>query len=127
MAAGSASDPELSAAGHTRATSLASMLKDARITAIFVTEFRRTRQTAEPLAKQLAIEPTVVSSNDLAALLARLKATSGNALVVGHSNTVPAVLEGLGVQAAITIGEDYDNLFIVTRTPAASLVRLRYR
>ena len=38
-------DPDLSDAGKARANALAAMLKDARITAIFTTEYKRTRQT----------------------------------------------------------------------------------
>ena len=50
----------LSEAGKARAQSLAAALKDARITAIFTTAFKRTQQTAEPLAKALGIQLTVV-------------------------------------------------------------------
>lgn len=123
-----AADPDLSASGTARAASLASMLKDAKIAAIYVTEYKRTRQTAEPLARQLGIELTVVPSKDSAALLQKLKSASGNALVVGHSNTVPETIAALGVRDPVTIGEsDYDNLFIVVRSPQPQLVRLHYR
>ena len=46
-------DPDLSDAGRARAESLAAALKDAKITAIYTTEFKRTQQTAAPLAKAL--------------------------------------------------------------------------
>ena len=49
------SDPDLSAAGKARAQSLASMLKDAKITAIYTTRYKRTKQTAEPLAAALGL------------------------------------------------------------------------
>ncbi|MBA2301670.1 MAG: histidine phosphatase family protein, partial [Acidobacteria bacterium] len=89
-------DPDLSDPGKARAESLATALKDARITAIYTTEFKRTRQTAAPLAKALGIEPTVVPAKDFPGLMEKVKAASGNILVVGHSNTVGDVIAKLG-------------------------------
>jgi phosphohistidine phosphatase SixA len=120
-------DPDLSSAGRARAASLARLLEDARIEAIVTTEYRRTRQTAAPLAKALGIQPSVIPASDRQALLARLKSLTGNALVVGHSNTIPEVLSGLGVTESVTIPEsEFDNLFIVVRGSPVS-VRLHYR
>jgi phosphohistidine phosphatase SixA len=127
MMAAAGADPDLSAAGHSRADGLAATLKDARITAIFVTEFKRTQQTAGPLAKSLGLEPTVVSSKDTAGLVQRVKAAAGNVLVVGHSNTVPDIIKALAVES-VTIGDsDYDNLFVVTDGSSPSVLRLHYR
>ena len=122
-------DPDLSTSGHARAASLATLLKDAGITAIFVTEFKRTQQTAAPLAKALGIQVTTLKGNDHAPLLAALKKATGNALVVGHSNTVPEFIKALGVGTPVTIGTaDYDNLFIVSnRQQPPELLRLHFR
>jgi phosphohistidine phosphatase SixA len=118
-------DPSLSAEGRQRAESLADLLKDAGITAIYVTEFKRTHETATPIAKALGITVTEIYSKDLAGLLARLKPGKGRVLVVGHSNSVPEVIKGLGVNQAVTIADaEYDNLFIVT--PQRDLIRLRF-
>jgi phosphohistidine phosphatase SixA len=123
-----AADPGLSAAGQARAASLAAMLKDAGISAIFVTEFKRTRETAAPLAKTLGITPATIAADDAAKLVAELKQVTGNALVVGHSNTVPDVIKALGVSARVAIGdEDFDNLFIVTAGQPPRFARLHYR
>ena len=117
-------DPELSSAGLARAESLANMLRDARITAIYTTEYRRTKQTAAPLAKILGLEPVVVPSKDLGGLAQRIKGTSGNVLVVGHSNTLPDIVKALGVSDSFTIPDsEFDNLVVVQR---GSMVRLRY-
>lgn len=122
-----ASDPELSEAGRARAQSLAAALKDAKIAAIYTTEYKRTRQTAEPLARALGIEVTVVPARDTAALVEKLKG-EGNALVVGHSNTVGPIIERLGVAEPVKLGdEDYDNLFVVVRGEKPTLVRLHFR
>lgn len=128
MMAAAGADPDLSPAGRVRAETLAAMLKDARITQIYVTEYKRTRQTAEPLAKLLGLEPTVTASKDTPGLAARLKTVAGNVLVVGHSDSVPAVVKALGVEEVITIGDsEYDNLLVVMLGPKPSLLRLRYR
>ncbi len=123
-----ATDPDLSDAGRGRAQSLAAALKDAKITAIFVTPYKRTQQTAEPLAKALGLQPTAIDPKDAAGLIDKIKAATGNVLVVGHSNTVPDVLTRLGIADAPKIADsDYDNLFLVIRGDTSSLVRLHYR
>jgi 2,3-bisphosphoglycerate-dependent phosphoglycerate mutase len=121
-------DPDLSEAGRARAAALAFMLKNAGITAIYTTEYKRTRQTAEPLAKALGIEPVTVGARDLPALVAKLKDATGSVLVVGHSNTVPDAIMALGVSEPVTIGDaEYDNLFVVTRGSPPHLLRLQFR
>ncbi|MET0212837.1 MAG: histidine phosphatase family protein [Vicinamibacterales bacterium] len=125
-------DPDLSEAGRTRAESLATLLRDANITAIFATEFKRTQQTAAPLARALGLTVKVIPSKSTADLVKQVEATKGNALVVGHSNSVPDVVKALGISMPVTIGDDdFDNLFIVNRGvnrgTAASLLRLHYR
>jgi broad specificity phosphatase PhoE len=123
-----ANDPELSEAGKARAQSLATLLKDAGVTAIFVTEFKRTQQTAEPLAKALGIQPTVLSVKDAASVVEKIRAANGAALIVGHSNTVPDVLTRLGIANPPKLGDaDYDNLFVVTGGDKPALIRLHYR
>jgi broad specificity phosphatase PhoE len=120
-------DPDLSGAGLARANALAAMLKDARITTVITTEYKRTRQTGEPVAKASGLSLTVVDSKDSAALLEKVKSSSGNILVVGHSNSLPGLLKGLGVTEPVTIAEDeYDALFIVTGGSPPAFVRLRY-
>ncbi len=121
-------DPELSETGKARATALAVLLKDAKITAIFTTEYKRTRDTAQPLATAAGIAATAVDSKDAAGLVARVKASSGNVLVVGHSNSVPDVIKALGVSEPVAIADDqFDNLFVVIRGARPVLLRLHYR
>jgi hypothetical protein len=82
-AANGSNDPDLSSAGQARAETLARILKDSGITAIFTTEFKRTQETAAPTATLIHVTPTVVATNDTTALVARLHQLNGNALVVG--------------------------------------------
>ena len=121
-------DPDLSEAGRARAQSLASALKDAHITAIYATEFKRTQQTAAPLAKVLGLTVKIVTSKSVADLVKQLKAGKSNVLVVGHSNSVPDVIKGLGVTTPVTIGDDeFDNMFLVSSGTHPSLLHLHYR
>jgi phosphohistidine phosphatase SixA len=123
-----AADPALSDAGRARAESLAAALKDAKVVAIFATEFKRTQATAAPLAKALGLQVTTISSKEPAKLIEAVKTAGGSVLVVGHSNTVPAIVKDLGVAAPITVGDaEYDNLFVVTIGTTPSVLRLHYR
>lgn len=118
--AGDVKDPDLSENGRAWAASLAAVLTDAKLTAIFATEYKRTQQTAEPVARAVNIRVTTVPANDGAALVAKLKEVPGNALVIGHSNTIPELVRDLGAAALFKIEErDYDNLFVVVCAGAA--------
>ena len=121
-------DPDLSEAGRARAEALAKALRDANITAIYATEFKRTQQTAAPLAKALGITVTVLPAQDSAALIAKLRVSKGNALVVGHGDTIPNLIKALGVSEPINIADnDYDNLFVLVLDEKPQLIRLHYR
>ena len=125
--ASSEKDPDLSAAGLKRADELAQMLKDSGITAIFTSELKRTQQTAAPLAKTLGIAPTIVPAGDTNALIAKLRELKGNALVVGHGNTIPNLIKELGIDASVTIHEsDYTQVLVVTLGEKPQLLRLAY-
>ena len=122
------SDTGLSAAGRKRAEALVRALKDAQITAIYTTEYKRTRETAAPVARSLGIQPEVIPGDDLSGLVAKLKASPGNVLVVGHSNTLPQIISALGASSRVTVAEsDYDNLFLVVCASEPQLIRLHYR
>ena len=123
-----ASDPDLSETGRARAESLGYLLRDAGLTAIYVTEYKRTQQTAAPVAKAIGINVTILPAKETAALIAKLQGSTGNALIIGHSNTLPEIIKGLGVSTPITIAEsEYDNFFVVTADFPARLIRLHYR
>jgi broad specificity phosphatase PhoE len=123
-----ADDPDLSDEGRARAESLARMLKDAGVKAIFATEFKRTQQTAAPLAKALGIHVVSIGSRDNSTLVEMVRKAAGNVLVVGHSNTAPMILKELGVQDSVTIDDsEYDNLFIVATGSQPRMVRLHFR
>ena len=124
------SDPTLTLAGTARAALLARMLRDVELTSVLSTDFRRTRLTAEPVARDhgLTVESYEPRGEGLDRLLERLRSTPGHHLVVGHSNTTPAVVEALGGDPLSPIDEaEYDRLYIVVvdgdDTLSSSLIR----
>ena len=119
-------DAELSETGRARAETLANMLRDSKISAIYTTEFKRTGQTAAPLAKALGLTVTTLPSENRAALVAKLRTSTANSLVVGHGNTIPDIIKALGISEPVNISEsDYDNLFVVLLGEKPYLIRLR--
>jgi phosphohistidine phosphatase SixA len=123
-------DPALTEAGRARALALARTLGDAGIGAIHSTDFRRTRQTAAPLAERLGIEVRTYDWDELQALAAAILAAGGRHLVVGHSDTTPELVGLLGGEPGPAIDEpsEYDRLYVVTVGPDGSVtsVLLRY-
>ena len=120
-------DPDLSVQGQKRADALAHILKDSQITSVFVTEFKRTQETAAPTARAANVSPTVVPANAIGVLVEKLRALNGNALVVGHGNTIPDLLTALGIATPVSIPEDdYTEIFAVLIGNEPQLLRLHY-
>ena len=95
--------------------------------AIFTSEFKRTQETAAPTATSVHVAPTVVAAKDTAALVAKLHQLNGNALVVGHGDTIPNIIKALGINSPINIpDDDYSELLIVTLGDKPQLFRLHY-
>jgi broad specificity phosphatase PhoE len=108
-------DSPLSATGHTRAGILQDTLADKNISQVFASTFVRTQQTAQPLATAKNLELTLYRPDTTAGFIERLKSVgSRNVLVVGHSNTIPQIVEALSGEAVSIPDDDFDNLFIVT-------------
>lgn len=119
-------DPALTEAGAARAETLAAMLRDVPLRAVFSTDTIRTRTTAGPAAKGHSLEVTTYAPK---ALLKALGDQGGAVLVVGHSNTIPATLRELGADLPATELEGFDDLFVLVKLPAPApvvLQRLHY-
>jgi broad specificity phosphatase PhoE len=127
--AGPTGDVPLNEAGQRRAVLLAKILADIKYTAIYSTEFSRTRDTVAPLAKAQGLTPVIIAAKDLDGLIAKLKsaAPAENILVVSHSNLVPAIAERLAAKIPAMDETDYSRLIIINTSAApATLVTLRY-
>jgi len=109
-------DPELSAAGKSRAKVLAHVLRDAKLEHIHSSDYARTLATAAPIAAQVKLAVKRYDARDLPSLVELLKQSGGRHLVVGHSTTTPKVVEMLGGSPGTEIDEagEYDRLYVVT-------------
>jgi len=106
-------DPDLSDAGRARAAALDSLLARSGVTHLFATEWKRTSQTLEPLARRTRAPIEVVPAGSPDELIARLLAlpAGATAVVAGHSNTIPALARRLGgTIAGTTSGPQGDSL-----------------
>jgi broad specificity phosphatase PhoE len=129
-AAAATNDPPLSDAGRARAAALADALRDAAVTRIIVDQSRRTQETAVPLSQRRGIRPEVVPIdwNDPApqvrAIADSVKRPGNVTLVIGHRNTVPALIRALGAPPVAAMrDQDYDDLYVlVLGAPGAPVV-----
>ena len=111
---GEGADPSLTVEGAANAQRLAAMLKDKGIAVIFATPTRRAMETAAPLAKLLGIRVRPYDPSGFGQLAALAAAAGGPVLIVGHSNTVPSIVEYLGgARPSPLSDQDYGTLFEV--------------
>ena len=95
-------DPSLSEVGQVRAKALATALNDAGVSAVITTTFKRTSETGDVLAtaRNLKLEKIAIAGTTTAhveAIVAAVRKHPGEVvLVVGHSNTIPAIVTALG-------------------------------
>ena len=134
---GAIDDAPLTPQGELRATRVAQMFGDAdafgRVQRIYVSDTRRSQQTAASLAQRLNLKPVIVAANtssrDLAQRVLR-ENRGGLAFIVGHSNTVPQLVEALsGAQSVPPIqDQEFDTLYVVTvpTIGRASVLRMKY-
>jgi phosphohistidine phosphatase SixA len=126
---GEKSNDALTTQGLARAEKLAHAARKAGIKAIYTTNFNRTRQTVQPLAQALNLQPIVY--NDNAWLVSQVMANHRGdvVLVAGHSNTVPEIITALGGdRRCCPIDDEFDNLCLVVicEEGKASVIHLQY-
>jgi len=120
----------LDAAGFARADDLAGVCRSAGIGAVYHSNTVRTRLTAAPAARLLAITPIEYPATDFDALIGDIftKHCGGTVLVVGHSNTVGRIIAAAGGPSMPDLADDeFDNLFVLRlRGDSADLLHLHY-
>jgi len=132
---GSIADPPLTQEGDERAQHLARLFGEraapGAVQAIYATATRRAQATAAPLAARLGL--AVVTANDAPAALARRvrrENHGGVALVVGHSNTIPAIAAALASRSDMPAmsEEEFGTIYVVSVPDLgrASILRLAY-
>jgi broad specificity phosphatase PhoE len=131
-------DPVLTAAGDIRAADLARALAGVHFAAVIATQYQRTRLTATPTADANHLTVTVVPAvadvkSGAAAVAKAINALPpGSAvLVVGHSNTLGAIIEALGGPPVADLCDaEYSTLLTLVRDTstggAPQLIRSRY-
>jgi phosphohistidine phosphatase SixA len=108
-------DPHLSAAGKSRAKRLLHVLGQANVSAIYTSEFIRTKETAQPLADALSLSPIEETEAQDIKTDILLNHAGKTVLVVGHTDTVPEVIRSLGDNSGHEIDvEEFDNMFVAT-------------
>jgi broad specificity phosphatase PhoE len=124
-------DPELAYVGEVRAKKLAQILEKEAIKRVLSTDYARTRNTAQPTATAAGLTLEVYDPKNQEALVADLRASEGNVLVVGHSNTVSQLANAFvneGEKFADLTDLEYDFIYVVTlEKNGAKVVRKTYK
>lgn len=123
-------DPSITGDGRVRAAAWAEMLQHIELDVVFTSDAKRTRETGNIIANSLELPTHEVDRTDTAGLIDLLSFDheQDTVLVVGHAETIPGILEGLGVFTNIDISQtDFANLFIVLQPGAddTRLIRIR--
>lgn len=122
-AADDAKDPNLSEAGRARAERLRTRVSAGTLEAVYATAYKRTRQTAGPAAAAHGLNVTVYDASQPAAeFAAQLRRTHVRAdgtrpivLIVGHSNTVPALAAALcGCTIEPMTDDEFDRIITIS-------------
>ena len=135
-AAEPADDPGLTPAGQRRVAELTRQLVDADVVAgvdaVYSTPYRRTEETARPVAEALDLHLNSYDAADTEAIMERIvRDHKGKIiLVVGHSNTLPALIGNMGASKKVPpiADDEYDNIYIVSIPwfGKTKTIRLRY-
>jgi broad specificity phosphatase PhoE len=120
-------DPSLSDIGRARAARLAASFTGVPVVAVYATGYRRTQATAQPTAEAHGLPVRTYDAGVPAdAFAAELRAAhvAGTVLVVGHSNTVPAIASALCRCAVAPMREDEFDRRITIRIAADGIATL---
>ncbi len=112
---GSGSNPSLTVEGQARANELSRILANINLNAVFSTDYKRTKETAEPTASAQNVTVETYFTNKKLIRTVLENELYQKVLVVGHSNTTPDLVNQLiGQDIYANLGEDeFDNLFMV--------------
>ena len=109
-----ATDPDLTAEGFRYAAAVSLWFRRDPPNVIYVSSTKRAQQTAAPLAQRLQLTPKIYDPRDTPGLLASVIKEPGTVLVVGHSNTVPDIVAGLGgTRPGPLVHEDFGDIWHV--------------
>ncbi|HLO79934.1 MAG TPA: histidine phosphatase family protein [Chitinophagaceae bacterium] len=106
----SSKDPELSGDGVKRTQDLVKFLRKEKIAAVFSTNYKRTIQTADPVAKKANKEVIIYDAGKIAELVHKVTTEykGKTVLIVGHSNTVLPMVKAFGGSTNLIEIKDYE-------------------
>ncbi|RUO62087.1 SixA phosphatase family protein [Pseudidiomarina insulisalsae] len=107
------SNPPLNEKGQERARALAKLMAKVELQAVYSTPYRRTEQTVAPLAQAKGLNIQSYRAGEAEQLVRQLREQGENALVVGHSNTVPGLVRSLGGSSEELTEQHYGDLFVL--------------
>ena len=116
-------DPILSVAGKQHALRYIDFFKDLSIDEVYSTNFNRTKETVNPLAKSRNLEVQIYNPYKLDYADFVSKAKNKTIVVVGHSNTTPELANkviGKFVYSQMT-EDNYSDIFKVIIEPDGSI------
>jgi phosphohistidine phosphatase SixA len=125
----STDNPSLSEKGKQQALHLAQILQNTGIEAIFSTDTKRTKETAQPLAEKLGLTTELYSSKDKNFAGSLLQKYSGKKIVlIGHSNTLPDFLNFFSQSNQYQPSDNYGDLFVIVIKPRqpATILKLHF-
>lgn len=108
-------DPPLSTRGIQQANALAALLTDKDIQCIYSTNYQRTRQSVTALANALKTTVQLYDPRQPGTLIDSLTSMQQDCVIVGHSNTVPDLVERLGGHVAPLTEKDYGDVFVLVK------------
>ncbi|NML23337.1 histidine phosphatase family protein [Pseudoflavitalea sp. G-6-1-2] len=109
-------DPPLSKVGEQRAIALKELMHDKGIRYIYSTNTIRTKSTVEPTRALLGLTVQTYGPKPDSAFINQLKQLKKNTLIVGHSNTIDDIANGLAGEQKVEGDLDesvYDQVFII--------------
>ena len=111
-------NPVLNAIGHSRSGYLLSALRDNDVKKIFVTQYRRTQQTADSLRLRMKVDTIHYNADatgeGLIKMLEKHRIKNQKILIIGHSNTIPVLIGRLGISKPVTLKDDeYDTIYLI--------------
>ncbi|WP_209598771.1 phosphoglycerate mutase family protein [Ruegeria sp. HKCCSP351] len=112
----SGADPALTPEGRQRAADWAEMLQHVGLSAVITSDALRTLETGRIIAETLGLPTNALPRGDTAGLVDVLEFDHDEdaVLIVAHAETIPQILEGLGVLEDVNIDQnEFANLFVV--------------
>lgn len=107
-------DPGLTDEGALRAEALAHTLAPVALSAVYSTDTARTLATAAPPARDHELEVQLYDASDTDAFVEQARALGGHQLVVGHSNTIGALVSAAGGDPGPAIADwEFDRLYVI--------------